>query len=182
MNIWVLGANGSGKTPFAKMVSEALNIPLISVSDWLSPFIKGTILLTKQDQIDKTSEIAVREMIKDPDCIINWVRSRLAKPSIIEGIRSPYEFTKLANLREDVVIFLNRENNPYRTNELEAGLLVINAYVHWAANIGLLDKEKRISYSYQMEEVSDAAADFIKIFKWRGWCLECGGIGCEHQN
>jgi len=179
--IFLFGARGSGKTPFADMVSKELGINIISVSQWLKPLTEELVFAHKQQQIDTVTNININELIKDPNGFVNYVKSFEDTPAIIDGICNIYDFSRLFDIRRDLIVFLNRNENPYKTNLFETGLLQIDSYLNWSAALGLIDKERRINYKFDMKDLREVADDFVKLFTWRGWCLQCGGAGCSHQ-
>jgi adenylate kinase family enzyme len=183
MKIFVLGRSGACKTPFADAIASRLGMKRISASDWLKPLSEGISILTKQEHIDKLTNLALRELVKNPNATVESIRDNndLTQPVIIEGLRSPTDFYQLVDLRHDMVVFLNRESNPYQTNAYESGLVVIDKYLKWAERIGLVDKERRVSYVFKVEEFDEVVENFVKFFQYRGWCVKCGDRGCLHQ-
>src|SRR6202030_1289981 len=97
----------------------------------------------------------------------------LNKPLIIEGCRNPSDFTQLFDPMHDIVIFLNRDNNPHQTTLFETGILVINSYVNWLANTQLLDREKRVCFEYKIEDLDKVIDNFIKFYNYHDWCKHC---------
>ena len=183
MKIFVLGRSGAGKTPFADALATQLGMTRVSGSEWLKPLSEGMTFPTKQDHIDKLTALSLVELRKNPNAAVDYMRAThdLSKPTVIEGLRSPTDFFQLCDLRHDLVIFLNREPNPYQTNAYESGLVVIDKYLKWAERNGFVDKERRISYTYKIEELDEAIDNFIKFFQYRNWCVICGDCGCQHQ-
>lgn len=183
MKIFVIGQSGTGKTPFAKLVGEQLGMKAISASEWLNKLSDGKRMNTKQEHIDVLTEITLRELRENQDACGDFIRANhdLTQPLIIEGCRNPRDFVQLFDPMHDVVIFLNRESNPYHTTPFEMGILVIDSYVNWTAGIGLLDKEKRVCYAYKIDELPKVIDNFVKFFKYKDWCVICGDSGCKHQ-
>jgi hypothetical protein len=179
MNIFVLGQSGSGKTPLSKLIGSKLGIPVISAGDWAVPVTPKAA--SKQDVIDETTKIAVANTRLDPNGCISYVKAKLSGPSIIEGIKNPRDFSSLFDPAQDLVVFLNRDNTPYRASVYEAGILVIDSYVNWLAGTGLLDKEKRVNFKYEIADLPSVADNFTKFFQYNDWCLICGEVGCGHQ-
>lgn len=184
MRIYVLGQSGSGKTPFSKMVGEKLNLPVISAGNWINGRISLDKQISKQKAIDLTTETSIKELRNDPDVCIDYVVQLLnmvGSDAIIEGIKNPRDFATLFDISKDLVIFLNRDKNPYTASSFEMGIVVIDHYVNWAASTGLLDQEKRVNFKYEISELPSVVENFVKFFNYMDWCLKCGGRGCEHQ-
>lgn len=181
MKIFILGASGSGQTPFAAMIGEKLGIKVASASDWLNKLSEGISTKSKQEYIDTTTELAVRELRGNQNACFEFIKETndLSKPLIIEGCRNPKDFIQLFDPMKDVVVFLNRDANPYHTTAFEHGIVVIDGYVNWTAKVGLLDKEKRINFKYDIKELSSVVDNFVQFFKYKDWCLLCGDTGCH---
>jgi hypothetical protein len=183
VKIFVIGKSSSGKTPFAEAVATQLGMEKISGSEWLKPFSEGMEFLTKQEHIDKLTDISLRELKKNSNAAVDYIQEHydLTKPCIIEGIRSPSDFFQLINLKHDLVVGLNRSLNPYKSNAYESGLVVIDKYLKWAERNGLVDKERRVSYFYPIEELDEVIDNFVKFFHYRGWCVVCGIPLCKNH-
>ena len=183
MHIFVLGRAGAGKTPFADAIATQLGMTRISGSEWLKPLSEGMEFPTKQEYIDKLTELTINELKKNPNAAVDYMREHndLSKPVVIEGLRSPSDFFQLIDLRHDLVVFLNRDPNPYQSNAYESGLIVIDKYLKWAERNGLVDKERRVSYVYTITELDEVVDNFVKFFQYRNWCIFCGDRGCSHQ-
>jgi hypothetical protein len=183
MKIFIFGQSGSGKTPFAEMVAQQLGVKFISASEWLKPITQDKVFLTKQEHIDGLTAISINELRKNPDACVDYIRKThdLTQPLIIEGVRNPRDFMNLADFQRDAFVFLNRKPNPYRPSTFDRGVVVISDYVHWLVANGLTDKEKRVNFIYEIEELGDVVDNFVKFFQHKGWCLTCGDLGCEHQ-
>lgn len=183
MKIFVLGRSGAGKTPFSDAVATQLGMKRISGSEWLKPLSEGMVFPTKQDHIDKLTALSIRELVKNPNAAVDYMKANhdLAQPVVIEGLRSPSDFFQLVDLRHDMVVFLNRDPNPYLSNAYESGLVVIDKYLKWAERNGFVDKERRVSYVYKIEELDEVIDNFVKFFQYRNWCVICGDRGCPHR-
>ena len=183
MKIFVLGRSGAGKTPFADAVAAQLGMKRISGSAWLKPLSEGMTFANKQEHIDKLTTLSLQELKKNPNAAVDFMREHndLSQPVVIEGLRSPSDFFQLIDLRHDLVVFLNRDPNPYQTNAYESGLVVIDKYLKWAERNGFVDKERRVGYVYKIEELDETIDNFVKFFQYRKWCVICGDPGCEHQ-
>lgn len=180
MKIFVLGRSSTGKSPFAKAIASQLGFEMISGSDWLIPLSENLTFSSKQERIDKLTALTQRELLKNPNAAVEYIKEHhdLSKPVVIEGIRSPSDFFQLVDLRHDLIIFLNRDPNPYQSTAFESGLIVIDKYIKWAERNGLVDRERRVSYIYPIEELDLVIENFVKFFQYKGWCKLCGDSFC----
>lgn len=182
MKVFVIGQSGSGKTPFAEMIAPRLGVPFYSASEWLKPITQGKAFLTKQEHIDGLTAISIKELQKNPNACLDYLRANhdLTQPCVIEGVRNPRDFIHLVDLNKDLLVFLNRKPNPYRPSTFDRGVVVISDYVHWVVANGLMDKERRVNFMYEMEDLNNVVEDFVKFFEYKGWCVTCGDRGCAH--
>lgn len=182
MKIFIIGQSGSAKTPFADAISRALNVKFVSASDWLKPITGDAKFKTKQEHIDGLTAVTLRELHKNFDACTDYITATndLSAPLIIEGMRNPRDFVKMFDFRHDMVIFLNREDNPYRATQFERGIMVIDGYITWAVTNGLLDTERRVNFMFQPKDLDATVKNFIDFFRYKGWCVICGDRGCQH--
>lgn len=177
MRIFIIAGHASGLSAFSEAIGKSLEIKVASVSQWLEPIIDRKIT-TRQDRINALTEATIRELRESQDGYLDYIKSHhdLSKPLIIEGIRNPRDFTGLFDPLHDMVVFLNRDNNPHQTTLFETGILVINSYVNWLASIGLLDQEKRVCFEYKIEDLDKVVDNFVKFYNYHDWCKYCGEI------
>lgn len=143
MKIFVLGRSGSGKTPFARKVSEATGWQVIGASEWIKIRFKGK-QANREAYIREITEFSIRELGKNIDSCVNFIKSKydLSKPCIIEGIRNPHDFASLYNPAEDTVVFLDWMFNPIPETGFERiGLRVVRDYLNFLCGTGILAED-----------------------------------------
>lgn len=107
MNIFFLGPQGSGKSTQAKLLSEHLNLPLVSVGDLLR---KRALV---SDDVGKTlSEVMNKGELVDDDLVDQLVEEELTSPRyskgfIADGFPRTKEQARKFSFSPDLVIYLN---------------------------------------------------------------------------
>ncbi len=186
MKVFVLGRSGCGKTPFAKRVAEATGANHVMASEWVRsrfPLTGGPG--TRDDHIAALTSFSVEELRRNPAVCVEFLAAKhdLTKPSVVEGVRNPYDFIRLYDPRTDVVAFLENRANALKETEFESGLGVIRAHLEFLQRAHLLRAEDGVRVvEYRWNEGADppvcaaaklvaardfdaAVADFIPIVK-----------------
>jgi hypothetical protein len=156
MKIFVVGLPNSGRTTVAKAITEKIGGQYIDAMEWLKRSFRDRKHQEAQPQYEEAYQqfLSVRREI-NPNVIISNVRDLLTAYSgynaVIDGIASPKDFTDLFDYRHDIVIFLNRTDNPveYRDHE-NIGVSVMRDYCFWLSSAGLLRKERWLEYNFQI--------------------------------
>lgn len=165
MKIFVIGLPVSGKTTFAKEISEQMGYIYIDATSWL----KNTF----RDKQDKETECQYQEMYhqyltdrlkKDHNIfsrnIVDIISLNPNHNFIIEGSLNPTDFNCLFDYNQDMIIILNRNNNESEFLDYEnIGLSVIRDYCYWMSSFNLINKEQWIEYNFKIPGEDN---DFIK--------------------
>ncbi|MEZ0230175.1 MAG: hypothetical protein ACAI25_16250 [Planctomycetota bacterium] len=144
MKVFVLGRSGCGKTPFAQRVAAATGLHHVMASEWVRsrfPLTGGPG--TRDDHIAALTHFSVEELRRNPAVCVEFLAARhdLTKPSVVEGVRNPYDFIRLYDPRTDVVAFLENRANALHETAFESGLSVIRAHLEFLRRADLLRAE-----------------------------------------
>jgi hypothetical protein len=140
---FVLRRSGSGKTPFAKRVAEATGCAHVGASEWVRSRSPGEARATRDEQIAALTAFSIEELRRNPAVCVEFIAAHhdLSKPSVIEGVRNPYDFVRLFHPRSDLVVFLEDTENTLAETAFESGLGVIRGYLDFLERAGLRRRE-----------------------------------------
>ncbi|MGE0709992.1 MAG: hypothetical protein AB7N76_25935 [Planctomycetota bacterium] len=166
--VFVVGASGAAKTPFARLLADALGGVAISASDGVREVLAPIEHLRREDRlafVTEASRRSVEALRRDPDIVVRHLRERLSgleeRPVVLEGFRNPRDFAHLFDWRRDVAVSLVRDENPVPSGAFEAGLDVIAAYLKWATEVGILDAGRWIRCAHATDDLEDRAAEVV---------------------
>jgi hypothetical protein len=150
MSLFVLGRSRTGKTPFAAQVALALGCPHLMASEWVRKRFPPARFPDRQSLVDALTRFAVEELKRDPRACIDYIRTHhdLGRFNVIEGVRNPHDFVHLFDPRRDAVVFLEHTANELRPTAFEGGLGVIETYLDYLRDAGLLSRPDVFVYRY----------------------------------
>jgi hypothetical protein len=174
MKMFVLGRSGTGKTPLAKQTAAALGVPHVGASAWVRrmfpPLPDGAPPAERQRQIAQMTRFSLDELRRDPASCLDFLERHhdLARPCVIEGMRNPYDFVRTFDPRHDLAVILERRGSPLEKTGFEGGLDVIDAYLRWLVDNGLLDDDNVLDVAYDdAASLDDVIAQAISLGKGR---------------
>lgn len=147
MKIFILGRSGSGKTPFARKISQALDFQYIPASEWVKDLFDRTIE-DRNRYIETMTCFSLQALRQRPTRCIEFIKSRydLCTPSVIDGIRNPHDFINLYDPTVDLVVFLEcLANHTHETVFEKEGLKVIRQYLEFLNKTGILAQQEGTS-------------------------------------
>lgn len=166
MKVFILGFAKSGKTTVAKCISTDSSSCIISAVDWVNSTFRSQQPNESVEDYDKDKlEFISKRLKANPDLFINNIKDIIAinyhcKTFVIDGINSPRDFCLLFNYNEDVVVFLNRIDNPDTIRDEEGvAINVIRDYCVWLSTANLLPKERWWEFNYR---IPGEQSDFVK--------------------
>lgn len=133
MKIFVIGATKSGKTTTAKTLVQKLGCNFISASEWARDnFLPSEINPSVENYTKEITEWSRKHLKDDPDRCIKYIKknNNLNKNCVIDGIRSPSDFIKLFDPKEDRVFFIDHDAHQI-VNDFESGIYVIDEHMKW---------------------------------------------------
>ncbi len=152
MKVYVLGASHTGKTPLARRVAAALDVPCIAASAWVRakfPALPdGAADAERAAQVADMTAWAIRELRADPDRSAAVLRATAPGRCVIEGIRNPYDFVTTFDPRCDLAVLLAHTGSALVPTAFEGGLDVIRGYLAWAEAAGLLAAGRVLDHRY----------------------------------
>jgi hypothetical protein len=148
-NIYILGTSRSGKTPVAKMLTDKLGMQWIGGSEWVREEYKEKHA-TRKEFIAGITKYSVERLREEPDVCVKYITSKydLSQPSVIDGERNPYDFIQLFNPTKDKVVYLDFVNNFLEPTIFEDGIKVIDKYLRWNIDNGLMDEGQYKRYEF----------------------------------
>lgn len=132
VKIFILGTSQSGKTTLAKAICQQLPLQHVSASTWVRKhFHENT--QDKQSLIASMSAFATQQLKQNPFACIEELKKTydLNQPSVIEGVRNPFDFANLFDPSADGVIRISFKNNKLQPTEFEKGLEVVDDLLSW---------------------------------------------------
>ncbi len=155
MKIFVLGTSGTGKTPFARRVAEALGIPCAGASAWVRERFplprpaEGASLEEREAFVAQITKFAIAELRRDPAISIEHLRGRIGDDCVIEGMRNPYDLVSMFDPRTDRAVFLDYRGPAPAVSGFEAGLDVIRRYHAWLVDVGICDADRVTTCTFE---------------------------------
>lgn len=125
-NIWIIGNTGSGKSTFARKLSERLNLPIFEAGKF------ARALCPKGTSVEKITEESAKKLQENHRYFSNLIKQNLTTPSIISGARNPIDFADSFNPKTDYVVFL--ENHRFVSLFEAYGIEAIKALVTFFYN------------------------------------------------
>ena len=103
-----------------------------------------------KSMIEAMTKFSIETLRTHPYSCVNDIRKNydLNQPSIIEGIRNPFDFIHLFDPTKDLVIFLERVENPLPSTKFEGGLDVIESYLHWLVETTLIESNRILKLNF----------------------------------
>jgi hypothetical protein len=168
VKIFVLGRSGSGKTPMARRLAEALGLEHAPASAWVrarfptpspAPDASGA---ERQAFVDAITRFAVAELRRDPWVSLDHLveRHRL-DGCVIEGMRNPLDFVHAFDPRHDAVVWLEHTRAALAPTAFESGLDVIDGYLAWLERCGLAGGGPCLRYRYAAFRRGDEEGDTL---------------------
>ncbi len=158
MKIFVIGQSGCGKTPFAENIARLLPFAHITSSAWVrSRFRSRAPDESRDSYIAAITEFSIEVLRNDPLACVSYMQAHhdLTKNCVVEGVRNPLVFFQLFDPRQDIVVFLRYEHNPFQKTAFEEGVDVIAHYIDYAKKIGLIGADRSITYTFGRFFVKD---------------------------
>ncbi len=137
---FVIGTSGNGKTPFAKALSYKLLIPYVSAGAWVRerwPQREGE---SREVYTARMTAASLEVIAKDPVVVCRYVEDRgnCKGEMVIDSVRNPRDFMRLFDPANDTVYHVHYRNNTLPPTEFEGGLDIIENYLLWAMDTGLM--------------------------------------------
>jgi hypothetical protein len=168
MKIFIVGLPKSGRTTVSKAVAKAHGWEYIDAMSWVRSLFRPR----KEDEHpnqyeDEFQQHLTKRMMVNPWFISDHIYEMMRVAGnedttfIIDGVSSPKDFTMLFDIRQDIVVFLNRtdSDHEYRDHE-NIGTSVIRDYCFWMSAAGVLSKARWLEYNFR---IPGEQSDFIKI-------------------
>jgi len=171
MNIFIIGSSGTGKTPIAKKISEALNMKTVKASEYFRiKFNDAKIPFKNRDDfISKITKFSQQILKDDYNININYIKNQMSVSCVIEGIRNPIDFTNIFNFNNDIVIKLNYTKNNLKITEFEDGIDIIGRVCEWAIINKIMPSENMKDFTYDeffgVNSLEEQVKKFIKDMK-----------------
>lgn len=166
MKIFVVGTPGSGRTTVAKAICQTAGYQYIDASSWLKATFRDKLEEEHIQQYQDEYHHYLSNRIKlnpylNIDNILDTIQSLPKSDHIVmDGIFSPKDFVHLFNVNEDVIVFLNRTDNPEEFKDSESiAVSVIRDYCYWMSSAGLLEKRRWIEYNFK---IPGEESEFVK--------------------
>lgn len=74
-------------------------------------------------------------------------------PCVIEGERNPFEFAKLYDPVNDMVVFLTRQDVDVYDTAIERGIAVIEHMMRWNVSTGITPQDAAIKITFGLQEI-----------------------------
>lgn len=166
MKVFIIGLPQSGRTSVAKHLSKDADFHTIEIGAYLKNIFKRSFSGPEEDFCDKYKEFIANILKNDSKFYkenLRYLKNsiKLAKKNgvknfVIEDLVGPMDFIKLFNYNEDIVVFLNRLDNPSVANEQEnICLSLIKDYCLWLVTMSCLDKDRWIEYNFKSTYSTD---------------------------
>jgi hypothetical protein len=158
MKLFVLGPSGAGKTPFARQAAGALGLQHVMASEWVRRlFPAGPPYPDRDAFVRAITHFSVEELRRRPDACVDYIRRHfdLSRPTVIEGVRNPHDFVHLFDPRQDRAVFLDHLRSELRRTAFEGGLDVIDGYLRFLQQTGLLPADPPRVWRYQFPDFYD---------------------------
>jgi len=162
MKIFVIGFSQSGKSTLAKALSETFDAVHISASNWTKQFEINKSDLEYRAKVTNASREALS---KDHLISVQAIRTEVLESKkaikIIEGIRNPFDFTHLFDIKNDYVIFLF-PCDVVASDSFDGGVKVIQDTALWMLANNMIQIERIfIERNHTVEETKKLAAYFF---------------------
>lgn len=109
-NLFVLGKSQCGKSTFSRKFCE-LNPEFqhIQGSEWIKAKHPEFVDTTQKNYREKITEASMKAIQENPNACVEFINQKydLTKPTVVEGLRSPYDFMKLFDASKDYVLILD---------------------------------------------------------------------------
>ncbi len=152
MKTFILGRSGTGKSPFAQQVAAATGMAHVSASRWVRERFPKTRFDydTRQQFVDAITAFSQARLREDPNVCVDFITTNepIADRVIIEGIRNPRDFALLFDPKHDEVVLLDHSPADLVPTAFEGGLAVIERYLTWMVDTGLIDDTRIVRYRY----------------------------------
>jgi hypothetical protein len=165
LKIFVLGSSGSGKTPVARRLCQALGLEHAPASAWVRerfPLPRpadGASATERQAFVEAITRFAVAELRRDPWVSLDHlVEHHGLRASVVEGMRNPFDFVHAYDPRADAVVWLEHTASTLAPTDFETGLAVIDAYLRWLERCGLAGSGPTLRYRFATFRREDAGA------------------------
>jgi GTPase SAR1 family protein len=150
VKIFILGTSQSGKTTLAKAICQQLPLQHVSASTWIRKhFHENT--QDKQTLIASMTAFATQKLKLNPFACIEELQKKydLNQPSVIEGIRNPFDFANLFDPNTDRVIRITYKNNKLQPTEFEKGLEVVDDLLTWMINNQMMTDTQVLNLDFE---------------------------------
>lgn len=147
MKIFVIGQSGTGKTPIAAKISEALSFNHVKASEYFRKTFTGH----SDDRNEFTkmiTEYSAHVLKENPYVNIDYLKDKLQGNCVVEGVRNPIDFSNLFEFGKDKIIFLEYRNNPILKTDFENGLDIIESIMSWAQQQGIVSENDFIRIQF----------------------------------
>jgi GTPase SAR1 family protein len=149
MKIFILGFSGVGKTTFAKQLCSEFNFHYISASKWVRDEFSN------ENDRNKLTKFALNKLKEDPYFSCSLLSDKIFNLNIIlhniivDSIRNPLDFVINFDHFEDKIIWLNNYSNKIQPTFFEqSGLKVIQEYINFNIDNGILDRNKLLELNF----------------------------------
>jgi hypothetical protein len=142
---FIIGASRSGKSTYARRLSARTGWQVVSAGAWAREwYLAERDDEVSQRQIEDLTDYAVAILRAAPATTIGYISERfdLSLPTIIEGIRNPWDFCRLFDPTQDRVTVLDRQGGEFTSTVFEGGVAIIHAYLLWAIAARLMGAEQ----------------------------------------
>jgi hypothetical protein len=157
MKIFIVGMPQSGRTTVAKSLGQSNQYCYIDAFSWVKSMFRDPKIGEPTPQYEEEFHHWFTNRIKtDPSFIVNNIFNCMDAYDndvnfIIDGITSPRDFTRLFDINQDIVVFLNRLDNTAEYKDYEnIGVSVIRDYCFWLSSADLLPKNRWIEFNFKV--------------------------------
>jgi hypothetical protein len=160
MQIFLIGMPQSGRTTVAKYIASHHNYGYIDATSWILSSFREPLESETISQYQDAKHTWLLERIKEnPKLIVSNIQDIISinkknyqtHQFVIDGLFSPKDFTELFDYHQDMVIFVNRLNNPADYQDYEnIGASVIRDYCFWLSSADCLPKERWIEFNFSI--------------------------------
>jgi hypothetical protein len=161
VKIFLLGTSQSGKTTLAKRICDELSLQHVSASAWVRKNFKKSYE-DKQIHIQSMTAFAIDQLKHNPFICIQELQTSydLNLPSVVEGIRNPFDFVHLFDTRTDCVIWVKYKNNKLAPTLFEKGLLVVDALLSWQVQNELVSSKQIFNFEFEYFDSHEKESSF----------------------
>jgi hypothetical protein len=156
MKIFILGLPQSGRTTIAKAICESPEYRYIDAFSWIKVTFREPQEGEHPQKYEEEFNYWLTNRIKmAPNLVVDNIYDSMDAYNdehinfVIDGISSPRDFTRLFDINQDVVVFLNRSGNPAEFRDYQnIGVSVMRDYCFWLSSAELLPKTRWLEYNF----------------------------------